>query len=558
MGRLGRVLIASILIGDNNLVAQKPVIQPNGVLNAASGEGSIKGEALLVGGAIFSILGENLASFEMSAPGLPLPTSLAGTSVTVDGVAAPLFFVSPGKINFQVPYGVGATYNGKVFVGGRVGERLPVVVTTGEGASEPVLAFVQDSSPAVLTQTGGLCGHGLILQSAADGSLTLNSPSNSASPGGIITVFVNGLGPFYSPPADGNPAVAVPLTQLDPRRAVLGIQGFNLDWDSVGWGTYLAPGAIGVASVVQRLGNDALEGCAVPARIGGAWGWSPPVTISIRKGGGPCLDAPSASFAGLTWRKEITISPESPSGAESASFTGSFASVPENLAVPFPDPPDPPFGGCRCGGLPTPESPNPRCKATGMTVLDAGTLTLEGVPGEPLILQRADSGEAPGYSAPLPSGSMEGGILRITAAGGADVGSFETEVNVPPPIQITTPLAPGTVIDFNRPFVVTWSGGQPETLVRMRLIAYKDQESIFGAGCDCPVVATQGMAKVDMMSGPSGYPVLAIGQRSENVEVVLTVTSFTSKAIRFAAPGLTREGRHEWSYEYRFKGLKIR
>ncbi len=48
------------------------------------------------------------------------------------------------------------------------------------------------------------------------------------------------------------------------------------------------------------------------------------------------------------------------------------------------------------------------------------------------------------------------------------------------------------------------------------------------------------------------------GNRSENAEVVLTVSPLTSKLTRFTAPGLTREGRHEWSYEYRFKGLKIR
>jgi hypothetical protein len=57
---------------------------------------------------------------------------------------------------------------------------------------------------------------------------------------------------------------------------------------------------------------------------------------------------------------------------------------------------------------------------------------------------------------------------------------------------------------------------------------------------------------------PGEGPILAIGRRSENAEVVVTVTPFRSTVTRFSAPGLTREARHDWSYEFRFRGLKIR
>jgi hypothetical protein len=190
-------------------------------------------------------------------------------------------------------------------------------------------------------------------------------------------------------------------------------------------------------------------------------------------------------------------------------------------------------------------------------VLDAGPLTLEGVPGGPVTVLPSPSGDDTRYSTPLPPGSLEGGTLRVTGAGGAEVGGFETHVTVPPPIQVTTSLAPGTVIDFTRPFSVAWSGANPNTLVWMRLIAYENQEGIFGSVCNCPVLASQGTAKLDLF-GPFGTPILQIGSRSENAEVVLAVTPLTSRLTRFSAPGLTREGRHEWSYEYHFKGLKIR
>lgn len=556
MPKLQRALVPFLLAACEGLLAQKPVIKPNGVVNAASYAGSVKGEALVVGGAIFSIFGENLAASEQKAPGTPLPMSLGGTSVTVGGIAAPLFYVSPGQINFEVPHAVGPVCRGGSCSGGRVGERIPVVVTTAAGASDPVLAFVQEDAPGIFSQEGGGCGPGLIQNVAADGSVTLNTRSNSASPGGFITIYGTGLGPLYSPPEDGQPARVQPLTGLGLPGVFLGIEDFQWSPGVRPWWAGLTPGLVGVNQVNVLLGDDVFEGCAVPLQIRSLWGLSPPVTISIRKGGGPCQDAPPASFANLGWRKVTTTSPESPSGVAEATFTASFASAPENLVVPSPDPADPPFRGCRCGGGPG-IPPSPQCKGAGLTALGAGTLTLEGVPGGPLTLLPSASGDATGYSTPLPAGSLEGGTLRVTAAGGADVGGFETDVTVPPPIQVTTSLAPGRVINFTEPFSVAWSGGNPDTLVWMRLIAYRDQEGIFGIACDCPVLASEGMAKLDMFA-PFGTPILLIGQRSENVEVVLTITPLTGKLTRFTAPGLTREGRHEWSYEYHFKGLKIR
>jgi hypothetical protein len=52
-------------------------------------------------GSISTLFGQNLAAQTASAASLPLPLALAGTSVTVNGIAAPLFYASPGQINFQ-------------------------------------------------------------------------------------------------------------------------------------------------------------------------------------------------------------------------------------------------------------------------------------------------------------------------------------------------------------------------------------------------------------------------------------------------------------------------
>ena len=73
-------------------------------VSAASYDSSIA----LARESIVSGFGENLAPTTQSASDVPLPTTLAGTTVTVrDNLGterlAPLFFVSPNQINYQIP-----------------------------------------------------------------------------------------------------------------------------------------------------------------------------------------------------------------------------------------------------------------------------------------------------------------------------------------------------------------------------------------------------------------------------------------------------------------------
>jgi uncharacterized protein (TIGR03437 family) len=42
----------------------------------------------------------------LATAGQPLPTELGGVRVEVDGVPTPLFFVSPGQINYMIPSGI--------------------------------------------------------------------------------------------------------------------------------------------------------------------------------------------------------------------------------------------------------------------------------------------------------------------------------------------------------------------------------------------------------------------------------------------------------------------
>lgn len=107
---------------------------------------------------IIASFGSDLASGIAVAQSLPLPTSLGGTTVLVDGKPAGLFFVSPGQINYQAPEGL---LPGTAMVSV---QRDGVTVAQGELTIEPV-------SPGIFTadSSGQGAPAGLLLRVGADG-----------------------------------------------------------------------------------------------------------------------------------------------------------------------------------------------------------------------------------------------------------------------------------------------------------------------------------------------------------------------------------------------------
>jgi len=115
---------------------------------------------------IATAFGSNLAATTAAATGLPLPTSLAGTAVKIrDGSGAerlaPLFFVSPMQVNYQVPAGTGD------------GDAV-VTVTNGSGVVATGRVSVYTLAPGVFTANAN--GQGVAAAVAqrvkGDGSVT--------------------------------------------------------------------------------------------------------------------------------------------------------------------------------------------------------------------------------------------------------------------------------------------------------------------------------------------------------------------------------------------------
>ena len=171
------------------VVVSAPSINGGGVVNAASGG------AIVVPGGIGSIFGLNLAAATVLAGGVPLPTELGGVRVTVNGIDAPIFFVSATQINFQIPFGVPS-------------QGVLTVVVTRDGVAsglEPVPVGLYAPGVFVNFLTGEP-----IVQRFPDFSLI--TAQNPAKAGDVLIIYFTGVGGVTNAPATGTPASANPLS----------------------------------------------------------------------------------------------------------------------------------------------------------------------------------------------------------------------------------------------------------------------------------------------------------------------------------------------------------
>src|SRR5262249_35855374 len=120
----------------------------------------------------------------------PLPTSLAGVSVTIDGQPAPIAFVSPGQINVLTPASVRTgsvqivvNNNGSTGPGYAIQSNtyLPAIYATPAAGTSQTKYYVTAVDPVTFQIVGNF---------AADPSV-----QHAPRPGEIIDLYVLGLGP---------------------------------------------------------------------------------------------------------------------------------------------------------------------------------------------------------------------------------------------------------------------------------------------------------------------------------------------------------------------------
>jgi uncharacterized protein (TIGR03437 family) len=145
-------------------------------------------------GALAAIFGTNLANTTASfaaTTSVPLPFTAGGVAVTVNGLNAPLLYISPNQINIQMPYRAGAG---------------PAVLTVNNNGQIAGFQFqISPSAPALyLDATGSAIGSPTVVQ------------------GGTIAIYLNGAGditpatksgyPSSSSSVSGSPKPLLPLS----------------------------------------------------------------------------------------------------------------------------------------------------------------------------------------------------------------------------------------------------------------------------------------------------------------------------------------------------------
>ena len=147
-------------------------------------------------GMLMTVFGTGLSSGSPQAASAPLPLLASnGTAVTINGIAAPLLYISATQINFQLPYEVPA------------GQATLSVLFGGQTGS--INFAVQAAAPGIFldAQTGHIV------------------PNESAAAGSTIGIFVTGAGTVMPPEQTGNAPTAgtTPVPELPVTVTVGGV-----------------------------------------------------------------------------------------------------------------------------------------------------------------------------------------------------------------------------------------------------------------------------------------------------------------------------------------------
>jgi uncharacterized protein (TIGR03437 family) len=208
--------------------AQAPSISPNGVVPVYSTANTIQA------GEWVSIYGSNLAS-QTALWNNDFPETLGGTSVTINGKAAYLLFVSPGQINLQAP---DDTATGTV----------SVVVQTASGSATSTVTLSQVAPSFSLIDTKHVAG--IILRSNGSGAYgrgtydilgptgnSLGYETMAAKAGDSVMLFGFGFGPttpmvlagqVFSGAAPMNYPLTLYINNIAVKTSFAGMSGAGL------------------------------------------------------------------------------------------------------------------------------------------------------------------------------------------------------------------------------------------------------------------------------------------------------------------------------------------
>jgi len=180
-------------------------------------------------GGLVAIFGSNLSPMSLASTDFPLPTVLADSCLTVNGMVIPMIFVSPTQINAQLTF--------------QVTGNADVVLRTPGGTSDALRITILPAAPSVfLSGTAGpVVGIPTVFRASNGELVTVSNPIHS---GDRITIYLTGMGQTIPEVPAGEPAPSDPLSSALLRPTVT-LGGVSLPVEFAG----LTPGNIGVYEI---------------------------------------------------------------------------------------------------------------------------------------------------------------------------------------------------------------------------------------------------------------------------------------------------------------------
>ena len=230
------------------LAAGPPTAAAGGVVN----NGNFGSNESLAQGDIVAVFGDQFTAGDpQQASSLPLPTNLGGAQVFVNNQPVPVYYVSAGQINFQIPYDAA------------IGDGTVRIDTNGQRGNS-VFVNIKAREPRLLSLGGGPYA----ILTTPTNALT-GIPSNPVRAGDTVVIYMIGLGPTSPPVNSGEASPTNPLATVPGGAKVcFGATGFGstpLCADAQFAG--LTPGFVGLYQINVAIPVGVPTGLTVPMYI---------------------------------------------------------------------------------------------------------------------------------------------------------------------------------------------------------------------------------------------------------------------------------------------------
>jgi uncharacterized protein (TIGR03437 family) len=272
------------------IVFEAPQFQPPAPAIPANfqvANGASYGTSETAPGSLASVIIGTGVNQPFNAPTPPLPTTLGGATLSIGGTLslntttnswvysstgasqAPLLFVGPTQVNFQMPPGISP------------GIAVPAQLTKADGSTLLTTFNVGSTAPGIFTLLQNGQGQGAVLNAdySQNGSLQSTIGAKPAARGSYVQIFATGGGattpalqPGAAAPASGNPLI---YTNVQPTVTIGGVSAQVLF-------SGMAPGFVGLWQINAVVPAGATPGSVVPLVVSAGGATSNSVTIAVQ------------------------------------------------------------------------------------------------------------------------------------------------------------------------------------------------------------------------------------------------------------------------------------